>query len=74
MRTDFDKRTRALESKHHVGLAEDESAKTRAYYAKFSVDELRRLIGIGERNEAGSPPTPEEQSFLADLEARYGAF
>jgi hypothetical protein len=74
MRPDFDKRVKVLEARHHVDLAGEEAAARRLFYAKFTTDELRRLIAIGERNEAGSPPTVEERQFIDDLEARYGTF
>jgi len=75
MKTDvLNKRVSALEGRSRADLADDESKKTRAFLEKLTIDELRRLCEITERSEAGSFPTPEEQSFLDDLEARYGAF
>jgi hypothetical protein len=40
---------------------------------KLSDQELNRCAEIAERSEGGIAPTQEEQSFLDDLEAKYGA-
>ena len=70
----LEQRLSVLEDRHNADLARDEAAEVRLFYKKFTDFELRRLCGITERSEAGISPTVEEQkqSFLDDLEAKYG--
>jgi hypothetical protein len=68
----LERRLSVLEDRHNADLAGEEAAARRLFYEKFTDSELRRLCEIAERSEGGTAPTQEEQSFLDDLEAKYG--
>jgi hypothetical protein len=69
----LERRLSELEDRHNVDLAREEAAEVRCFLDKLSDQELNRCAEIAERSEAGISPTLEEQSFLDDLEAKYGA-
>ena len=80
MRTDFNKRTRALEARHHADQESEQAAKSRMFFDRLSDEELNRFLQIAERtNDWQIPTTEEEQQFIDGLfdkcpqEARYGS-
>ena len=70
--TQLERRLSVMEDRHNADLARDEAAEVRRFLDKLTDAELERGAGIAERFEAGISPTVEEQSFLNDLEAKYG--
>jgi hypothetical protein len=68
----LEQRLSVLEDRHNADLARDEAAEVRRFLDRLSDQELNRCAEIAERSEAGISPTVEEQSFLDDLEAKYG--
>jgi len=68
----LEQRLSVLEDRHNADLARDEAAVVRRFLDRLSDQELNRCAEIAERSEAGISPTVEEQSFLDDLEAKYG--
>ena len=68
----FAKRLQALEARYNIDHVRDEAAEVRRFLDRLSDQELNRCAEIAERSEAGISPTVEEQSFLDDLEAKYG--
>jgi hypothetical protein len=68
----LERRLSVLEDRHNADLASDEAAEVRRFLDRLSDQELNRYAEIAERSEAGISPTVEEQSFLDDLEAKYG--
>ena len=68
----LESRLSALEDRHNADLAREEAADVRRFLDKLSDQELNRCAEIAERFESGISPTVEEQSFLDDLEAKYG--
>jgi hypothetical protein len=68
----LERRLSVVEDRHNADLARDEAAEVRRFLDKLTDEELERGAGIAERFEAGISPTVEEQSFLDDLEAKYG--
>jgi hypothetical protein len=75
MRSDIDKRVKALEARAQADQGSDEETRTRLFLSKITDEELDRLTVILERTQDGALPlTDEEQSFLDCLEAKYGSF
>jgi hypothetical protein len=68
----LERRLSVMEARYNIDHAGEEAAARRLFYEKFTDSELRRLCEITERSEAGISPTVEEQSFLDDLEVKYG--
>jgi flagellar biosynthesis chaperone FliJ len=68
----FAKRLQVLEARYNIDHARDEAAEVRRFLDRLSDQELNRCAEIAERSEAGISPTVDEQSFLDDLEAKYG--
>jgi len=68
----LERRLSVLENRHNADLTGEEATAWRLFYEKFTDSELRRLCEIAERSEGGTAPTQEEQTFLDDLEAKYG--
>ena len=68
----LEQRLSVLEDRHNADLARDEAAEVRRFLDRLSDQELNRCAEIAERSEGGTATTQEEQSFLDDLEAKYG--
>jgi flagellar biosynthesis chaperone FliJ len=61
-----------MEARYNIDHARDEAAEVRHFLDRLSDQELNRCAEIAERSETGISPTVEEQSFVDDLEAKYG--
>jgi flagellar biosynthesis chaperone FliJ len=68
----LERRLSVMEARYNIDHARDEAAEVRRFLDMLSDQELNRCAEIAERSEAGISPTVEEQSFLDDLEAKYG--
>ena len=68
----LERRLSVMEARYNIDHARDEAAEVRRFLDRISDQELNRCSEIAERSEAGISPTVEEQSFLDDLEAKYG--
>ena len=80
MRTDFGKRVKLLEGRHHAYQESEQAAKSRMFFDRLSDEELNRFLQIAERTRDWElPTTPEELAFIDGLfdkwpqEARYGS-
>ena len=69
----LEQRLSVMVARYNIYHARDEAAEVRRFLDKLTDEELERGAGIAERFEAGISPTVEEQSFLDDLEAKYGS-
>jgi len=68
----LERRFSVMEARYNIDHARDEAAEVRCFLDRLSDQELIRCAEIAERSEAGISPTLDEQSFLDDLEAKYG--
>ena len=72
MRTNFERRTKALETINQTDVGTDEAAQIAAFLDRLTTEELRQALAIAERtHDYELPLTEEERAFWDRIVAKY---
>ena len=72
MSTNFERRTKALETINQTDVGTDEAAQIAAFLDRLTTEELRQALAIAERtHDYELPLTEEERAFWDRIVAKY---